>query len=295
MSVQSMTGFARSETVWDGARFVWEIRSVNGKGLDIRLRLPSGFENLEPAVRKAISDRFTRGNLQITLQAGEGAAAVEAVVNEDALEAVLALVDRLADRIDAQKPTLDGILNIRGILELREPELDPAQRSERDAAILSGLSEAAEALAAMRKREGAELVRVLSGQIDRIADLAEAVENSPARSPDAIRARLAEQVSALLEAHQGLDMDRIHMEAAILATKADLREEIDRLKAHVGAVRELLAEGGPVGRRLDFLAQEFNRETNTICSKSNAAPVTAIGLDLKVLIDQFREQIQNLE
>ena len=295
MSVQSMTGFARSETVWDGARFVWEIRSVNGKGLDIRLRLPSGFENLEPAVRKAISDRFTRGNLQITLQAGEGAAAVEAVVNEDALEAVLALVDRLADRIDAQKPTLDGILNIRGILELREPELDPAQRAERDAAILSGLSEAAEALAAMRKREGAELVRVLSGQIDRIADLAEAVENSPARSPDAIRTRLAEQVSALLEAHQGLDMDRIHMEAAILATKADLREEIDRLKTHVGAVRELLAEGGPVGRRLDFLAQEFNRETNTICSKSNAAPVTAIGLDLKVLIDQFREQIQNLE
>ncbi len=295
MSVQSMTGFARSETAWNGARFVWEIRSVNGKGLDVRLRLPPGYEALETAARKAVSDAFARGNMQVTLQAGEGAAPVEAVVNEDALEAVIALVNRLGDRIDAQKPTLDGILNIRGILELREPELDGAQKAERDAAILTGLDEAIAALAAMREREGAELVRVLSGQIDKIADLAEAVENSPARSPEAIRMRLAEQVSALLDAHQGLDMDRIHMEAAILATKADLREEIDRLKAHVGAVRELLAEGGPVGRRLDFLAQEFNRETNTICSKSNAAQVTAIGLDLKVLIDQFREQIQNLE
>jgi uncharacterized protein (TIGR00255 family) len=295
MSVQSMTGFARSETAWNGARFVWEIRSVNGKGLDIRLRLPPGYEALETAARNAVSDAFTRGNMQVTLQAGEGAASVEAIVNEDALEAVIALVHRLGDRLEAQKPTLDGILNIRGILELREPELDSASKAERDTAILAGLDEAIAALAAMRKREGAELVRVLSGQIDRVANLADAVENSPTRSPEAIRARLAEQVAALLDAHQGLDMDRIHMEAAILATKADLREEIDRLRAHVGAVRELLAEGGPVGRRLDFLAQEFNRETNTICSKSNAAPVTAIGLDLKVLIDQFREQIQNLE
>ncbi|TDH38887.1 YicC family protein [Pseudohoeflea suaedae] len=295
MSVQSMTGFARSETRWNGARFVWEIRSVNGKGLDVRMRLPQGFEALEVAARKAVSDAFARGNMQVTLQAGEGAQAIEAVVNEEALEAVIGLVEKLGDRIDARKPTLDGILNIRGILELREPELEAGQRADRDKAILNGLDEAIKALVAMREREGAEMVRVLSGQVDRIAELADAVENSPARSQEAIRARLAEQVANLLDAHQSLDMDRIHMEAAILATKADLREEIDRLKAHVGAVRELLAEGGPVGRRLDFLAQEFNRETNTICSKSNAAQVTAIGLDLKVLIDQFREQIQNLE
>ncbi|MAZ82637.1 MAG: YicC family protein [Hoeflea sp.] len=295
MSVQSMTGFARSEASWNGARFVWEIRSVNGKGLDVRMRLPQGFEALEVPARKAVSDAFARGNMQVTLQAGEGAQAVQAVVNEDALEAVIGLVGKLGDRLDAQKPTLDGILNIRGILELREPELEADERADRDKAILKGLTEAIEALASMRKREGAEMVRVLSGQVDRIAELADAVENSPARSQEAIRARLAEQVANLLDAHQSLDMDRIHMEAAILATKADLREEIDRLKAHVGAVRELLSEGGPVGRRLDFLAQEFNRETNTICSKSNAAQVTAIGLDLKVLIDQFREQIQNLE
>lgn len=295
MSVQSMTGFARSEASWNGARFVWEIRSVNGKGLDVRMRLPQGFEALEVPARKAVSDAFARGNMQVTLQAGEGAQAVQAVVNEDALEAVIGLVGKLGDRLDAQKPTLDGILNIRGILELRESELEADDRADRDKAILKGLTEAIEALASMRKREGAEMVRVLSGQVDRIAELADAVENSPARSQEAIRARLAEQVANLLDAHQSLDMDRIHMEAAILATKADLREEIDRLKAHVGAVRELLSEGGPVGRRLDFLAQEFNRETNTICSKSNAAQVTAIGLDLKVLIDQFREQIQNLE
>ncbi|MAY60962.1 MAG: YicC family protein [Rhizobiales bacterium] len=295
MSVQSMTGFARSEASWNGARFVWEIRSVNGKGLDVRLRLPPGFESLEMSARKLVADAFTRGNLQVSLQTGEGGQPVEAVVNEEALEAVIALVDRLSDRIDARKPALDGILNIRGILELREPELGEEDRQARDAAILAGLGKAVEALAAMRAREGTEMVRVVSGQVDRIAALAEAVENSPSRSPEAIRSRLAEQVASLLDAHQGLDMDRIHMEAAILATKADLREEIDRLKAHVGAVRELLSEGGPVGRRLDFLAQEFNRETNTICSKSNAAAVTAIGLDLKVLIDQFREQIQNLE
>jgi len=295
MPIESMTGFARAETDVGGGRYVWEIRSVNGKGLDLRLRLPQGFEHLEQPVRKVAGEVLQRGNVQVSLSASDAGQTVEAVVNEAALEAVIGLVGKLAGRIDAAKPSLDGILNIRGILEFREPSLDEAARADRDAAIMSAFVTALGDLKAMREREGAELTRVLLAQVERIGALANAVEAHPARSPEAIRARLAEQVAALLGASPSLDRDRLHMEAALLATKADLREEIDRLKAHVEAVRGLLSGPGPVGRRLDFLAQEFNRETNTICSKSNAAEVTAIGLDLKVLIDQFREQVQNLE
>lgn len=295
MSIQSMTGFARSQVQSGAGRYVWELRSVNGKGLDLRLRLPQGLEHLETKIRAAAGQVFSRGNMQVTLSVNESSHASEAVVNEAALEAVIALVERLSPRIDAARPTLDGILNIRGILEFREPQLDEAERAARDKAVLAAFDEALASLYAMRLREGSELVRILSGQVERIAELARAVEEDPARSPDAIRARLSEQVTLLGGGHGMLDPARLHMEAALLATKADLREEIDRLNAHVSAARELLSGKGPVGRRLDFLAQEFNRETNTICSKSNAASITANGLDLKVVIDQFREQIQNLE
>jgi len=295
MAIQSMTGFARHEGEAPGCRFVWELRSVNGKGLDLRLRLPQGYEALEQPVRKAAALALTRGNLQVSLSVSATGAAVEAVVNEAALEAVIDLVNRLGDRIDARKPALDGILAIKGVLEFRDPELSDETRAARDQAILAGFQTALEALKAMRQSEGAALATVLGEQVDQIEALTLAVEADPSRSPEAIRARLAEQLASLMDAGAGLDRDRLHMEAALLATKADLREEIDRLKAHVAATRALLSGDGGAGRRLDFLAQEFNRETNTICSKSNAAPVTAIGLDLKVLIDQFREQVQNLE
>jgi uncharacterized protein (TIGR00255 family) len=295
MAIQSMTGFARHEGEAAGCRYVWELRSVNGKGLDLRLRLPAGFEALEQPVRKAAAAELTRGNVQITLSVSSTGAAMEAVVNETALEAVIDLVNRLGDRIDARKPALDGILNIRGVLEFRDPELSDADRAMRDEAVLAGFMAALGDLKTMRLAEGVALSRVLAGQIDRIEALTFAVEADSSRSPDAIRTRLAEQVAALMDTGAGLDRDRLHMEAALLATKADLREEIDRLKAHVEAARALIGGQGGAGRRLDFLAQEFNRETNTICSKSNAASVTAVGLDLKVLIDQFREQVQNLE
>lgn len=295
MAIQSMTGFARREGEAESCRFVWELRSVNGKGLDLRLRLPQGFEALEQPVRKAATAALSRGNVQITLSVSATNTAVEAVVNEAALEAVIDLVNKLEDRIDARKPALDGILNIKGVLEFRDPELSEEVRTARDKAVLEGFTAALHDLKAMRLSEGAALVKVLDGQIDRIEALTLAVEADPSRSPEAIRARLAEQVANLMDTGANLDRDRLHMEAALIATKADLREEIDRLKAHVEAARTLLAGDGAAGRRLDFLAQEFNRETNTICSKSNAAAVTAIGLDLKVLIDQFREQVQNLE
>ncbi|WP_417435153.1 YicC/YloC family endoribonuclease [Hoeflea sp.] len=295
MAIQSMTGFARHEGEVSGFRFVWELRSVNGKNLDVRLRLPQGFEALEQPIRKSVAAAMTRGNLQVSLSTSVSSTAVEAVVNETALDAVIELVNKLEDRIDARKPALDGILNIKGLLEFRDPELSDETRQERNQAVLSGFMSALEDLKAMRLSEGAALAGVLSEQVDRIGALTRAVEADPSRSPEAIRARLAEQVASLMDTGAGLDRDRLHMEAALLATKSDLREEIDRLKAHVDAAKALIGGEAAVGRRLDFLAQEFNRETNTICSKSNAASVTAIGLDLKVLIDQFREQVQNLE
>lgn len=295
MAIQSMTGFARHEGEVAGFRFVWELRSVNGKNLDVRLRLPQGFEALEQPVRKAVAAALTRGNLQVSLSVNAPSSAVEAVVNEAALDAVIELVNRLEDRLDARKPALDGILNIKGVLEFRDPELSEEAREERNQAVLAGFMKALGDLRSMRLSEGAALAQVLGAQIDRIGELTLAVEADPSRTPEAIRARLSEQVASLMETGATLDRDRLHMEAALLATKADLREEIDRLKAHVEAARALINGETAAGRRLDFLAQEFNRETNTICSKSNAAPVTAIGLDLKVLIDQFREQVQNLE
>jgi len=290
-----MTGFARADGEAGGCRFTCELRSVNGKGLDLRLRLPQGFEHLEQPMRAMAGGLLARGNVQVTLSVSGGARPVEAIVNEAALEAVIALIERLGDRIDARKPTLDGILTIKGILEFREPELDDTERAARDGAALSCFSAALSDLVAMREQEGAGLVTVLRAQVDRIGELTQAVENNPARSPEAIRARLSDQLAAVLETSSAIDRDRLAMEAALMATKADLREEIDRLTAHVAAARKLLAGDAAVGRRLDFLAQEFNRETNTVCSKSNAAAVTAIGLDLKVAIDQFREQVQNLE
>ncbi|MDQ0454142.1 YicC/YloC family endoribonuclease [Rhizobium paknamense] len=296
MHLQSMTGFARSEGTTGRCRWAWELRSVNGKGLDIRLRLPQGLEALESDIRAIVGSHLTRGNLQVSLTVNTLENRMEAVVNEDALAAVLALRDRLGPQVVSPAPlTLDTLISIRGLVDFREAEEDQATIAARHAALLEGLRTGVEALAAMREREGEALSTILLTHVTRIEELALAVEADPSRSAEEIVHRLEAQLAALLSAAPTLDKDRLHAEAALLATKADLREEIDRLKAHVAAARELLAAGGPVGRKLDFLAQEFNRESNTICSKSNAAAVTAAGIELKVVIDQFREQVQNLE
>nr|WP_314087921.1 YicC/YloC family endoribonuclease [uncultured Shinella sp.] len=295
MTLQSMTGFARVEGTSGRTRWAWELRSVNGKGLDLRLRLPPGLEALEADVRRLAGEAFSRGNLQIGLATSVSEAQVEAVVNQGALAAVLALRDQLAGTIDPAPLKLDTLLSVRGIVDFREAEESETERTTRDADIRTGLAEAIRRLADMRRKEGAALADVLLGQVARIEALTAAVETDPSRSVAAIAERLSAQVATLMQGTTALDRDRLHQEAALLATKADLREEIDRLKAHVHAARELIAEGGPIGRKLDFLAQEFNRESNTICSKSNAAQVTAAGIELKVVIDQFREQVQNLE
>ncbi|MDK4739115.1 YicC/YloC family endoribonuclease [Rhizobium sp. LEGMi198b] len=295
MVLQSMTGFARREGTSGRSRWAWELRSVNGKGLDFRLRLPQGLERLETDIRKLITDRFARGNLQVGLSLSVDESRVEAVVNQDALATVLALRGQLSGVIDPAPLRLDTLLAIRGIVEFKEAEESDDALAARDADIMAGLEAALADLSDMRRREGQALGQILLGHVGVIETLTTTVESDPSRSPQEIAARLATQIAMLLDGTSGLDRDRLHAEAALIATRADLREEIDRLKAHVVAARDLIAKGGPVGRKLDFLAQEFNRESNTICSKSNAAAVTAAGIELKVVIDQFREQVQNLE
>ncbi|WP_421723310.1 YicC/YloC family endoribonuclease [Bauldia sp.] len=295
MGLSSMTGFARVDGDADGVRWTWELRSVNGKGLDIRFRVPQGFERLEPDARERCARRLTRGNVQVALSIDTRAAGQRLTINQPALDAIVDAMQQVADRIDAQPPTLDGILALRGVLEVADITADTAVRDELDDALLAGLETGVDALASMRGGEGEAIGTVLAARLDELATLTERAENSPARAPETIRARLAEQIAALLDATPALDPDRLHQEAVLLATKADIREELDRLHAHVAASRDLLEEGGPIGRRLDFLAQEFNREVNTLCAKSNDRDLTAIGLDMKAVVDQLREQVQNLE
>jgi len=296
MALQSMTGFARLDGQTGRHQWAWELRSVNGKGLDVRLRLPQGFERLEAEARRILSVRFSRGNIQATLSLQSGESRVEAVVNQAALDAVMALKAQLTDVIDPAPIRFDTLLGIRGIIDFKDATDGQDDLEALDAGLLQAVERASGAMAAMREAEGAALAAVLLAQVAAIEKLTLLVETDPSRMPDQIRARLAAQVATLMEGGSGtLDRDRLHQEVAILATKADVREEIDRLKSHIAAARDLLAKGGPVGRKLDFLAQEFNRESNTICSKSNSAAVTAAGIELKVVIDQFREQVQNLE
>lgn len=295
MTLQSMTGFARSEGSSGRYRWAWELRSVNGKGLDLRLRLPTGLEALETELRDIAARNLSRGNIQAGLSLSASEAKLEAVVNRDALDAVLLLKRDLGDAVSDAPLSFDTLLSVRGLVEFREPEEGTDAQDARNSDITAGFVAAIASLKTMREREGASLFAILSGHIDKIEQLTHIIEADPSRQPDQIRARLTAQIALISDGNSGLDRDRLHAEAVLLATKADLREEIDRLNGHVVAARELLGSGVPVGRKLDFLAQEFNRESNTICSKSNASAVTAAGIELKVVIDQFREQVQNLE
>jgi len=295
MTLMSMTGFARAAGAGFGYRWAWELRSVNGKGLDVRLRLPPGQDHLDQPARERIGGRLHRGSLQASLSLQREASATKLKVNEDLLASLLDLMRRVGGEIAAAPPTLDGILAIRGVVETVDAEDDPEAVAAVSARILDDLDIALAELIVARAREGAQLGAILGARLDEVDRLRAAAETAPARTPEAIRARLAEQVANLPGASPALDPDRLYQEAALLATRADIREELDRLEAHVGAARALLAEGGAVGRKLDFLAQEFNRETNTLCSKANDRSLTAIGLELKAAVDQLREQVQNLE
>lgn len=297
MNVQSMTGFARAKAEHQGTVLAWEVKSVNGKSVEVRLKVPQGFERLEPVVRQTVQRRFSRGNFQAVLTVGRAAAGTQAqpVVNEAFLKDIAGLAKRLQEQFGVEPATADGLLALRGVLDIPEVVESDEQRAALDAAATEALDKALLGLEGARTAEGEALRALLSGHIDAIEQLTLQAQADPSREPAAIRERIAGQVRLLMDASANLDESRLHQEAAFLATKADIREEIDRLKTHVASGRALLAGGGAIGRKLDFLAQEFNRESNTLCSKSNAAAVTAIGLELKAVVDQFREQVQNLE
>ena len=290
-----MTGYARATGEYGGTSFACEIRSVNSRGLDIRMRLAPGLDALESELRRRIAAAITRGALTVTLSLDADGNGAELVVNERALETALTAIARLSGRIAARPPSLDGILALPGVLDRRETPRDAEAESALHAAILACVDACLAELVAARRREGAELAAVLSRHIDEIATLADRVERHPARDRASIVARLSAQIAELAAAAPALSEERLAQEALLLATKADIREELDRLAAHVTAARELVAKGGAVGRKLDFLSQEFNREANTLCAKSNSVELTAIGLDLKAVIDQLREQVQNIE
>ncbi|MEQ9609439.1 MAG: YicC/YloC family endoribonuclease [Kiloniellaceae bacterium] len=293
--VHSMTGFARRDGGDATVSWTWEVKSVNGRSLDVRARLPQGYESLDPVVRSAVTAACSRGNLQVNLAMKRGSAPLQLQVNEELLQQVLDLMARLEARTQAAPPRLDGILGLRGVLEAVEEEESPEDQEIRLAALREDLDAALQALLAMRAAEGARLLGMARGHLDEIERLAKAARSCAATQPETLRQRLKEQLAALVEESTGVAEERLAQELAILAGKADVREELDRLAAHVEAARELLDQGGAVGRKLDFLCQEFNREANTLCSKSADVELTRIGLDLKSSIEQLREQIQNIE
>lgn len=296
MALSSMTGFARRHGVSASYAWAWELKSVNAKGLDLKLRLPPGWDAVETAVRTVAAGKLSRGSVFANLSVSREGAAPAVRVNEPVLAAVLATLKTLEGKVSGAPPTLDGILALKGVIEVTEAEETEDERRAAEAAVVAGFEAALGGLTDMRHHEGEALGRILDTRLTEIASLAARAEAAPGRKPEAIRTKLADQIAALMGVSgQRFDPDRLHQEAILIATKADIREELDRLAAHVAQSRKVLSGGGAVGRRLDFLAQEFNRESNTLCAKANDVELTNIGLELKAVVEQFREQVQNLE
>ena len=295
MALSSMTGFARSHGASGPYSFEWELKSVNAKGLDLRLRLPPGWDELETYAKKRAAEGLARGTVYATLNVKRANAQSVVKINEEVLASVVKVASQLAGRIDAVAPSIDGLLAIRGVVEVVEPESNEEEDKAAKAAAAAAFDTALADLVTMRRREGVTLGEILGQRMDEVAGLARIAEATPGRKPEAIRARLAEQVATLLEASDRFDADRLSQEALLMAAKADIREELDRIASHVAQARELIAKGGAVGRRLDFLAQEFHREVNTCCSKSIDIELTNTSLEMKNVVEQFREQVQNLE
>jgi len=294
MSISSMTGFARSSGHLADVSWVWELKSVNGKALDLRLRFPTGFEHLDVPIRTALSKAFKRGNLQINLSL-QGAAENEQIsINKQVLAQYVALAEAMRTDLGAAPLQVEGLLALRGVVEAKTSTRSEEDQQALDATLLLSLDVAIGGLSEMRKTEGKNLASVLTGQLLQIERLHVAATANPSRSPESIKARLKAQVAQLMDVAR-LDEARLAQEAALLVTKADIQEELDRLSAHIAAARTLLKSTDPMGRKFDFLTQEFNREANTLCSKANDSTLTAIGLDLKTVIDQMREQVQNIE
>jgi uncharacterized protein (TIGR00255 family) len=295
LTIASMTGFARAEGHAEELSWVWEFKSVNGKSLDLRFRLAPGYEALELPVRAALSAKLKRGSIAVALTVARPTSVGALAVNREALAQAVALATELVERHGAAPPRADGLLALRGVIESGEAAEDSGGRERRLAALTESANAAIDRLAAARLEEGGRLAVAIEDRLAEIGRLAAAAEGTAALQPDAIKARLQQQVAALLDASPALPEERLAQEAALLAARADIREELDRLKAHLAAAREFMAEGGAVGRRFDFLCQEFNREANTLCAKSSDLALTRLGLGLKAAIEQLREQVQNIE
>ncbi|WP_293959239.1 YicC/YloC family endoribonuclease [Sneathiella sp.] len=296
MTINSMTGFARASGSFKGVSWLWEMKSVNGRGLEVRCRIPAGFDHLEDPLRKLVKTRITRGNVNIHLQFDRASAGTAYQVNHEFLEELLSLAHHYAERGEADRPRMDGMLALRGVIETRDETAgEDADDEGLAAAMLSSAGELVESLAAARSEEGRALGPVLIAQLDEIKALVARATEIAAGWPDKMRAKIKAQMAILLESGE-LDEGRLEQELALLTTKADIAEELDRLTSHIAATRDMLeGASAPVGRRLDFICQEFNREANTLCSKANDKELTQIGLDLKVLVDKMREQVQNIE
>lgn len=295
MTVSSMTGFSRGGGENDRYRWVWEIKSVNGRGLDVRCRLPNGFDELEPIVRQAAQSMLKRGNVQAGLSLTRHAAATKLEINTEVLSQVLVALNQMSSSIEASPPTLDGILAIKGVMDLSEGDEKTDERAATLAALETTMRETLTGLQQSRLQEGAKLNEIVSDQVDQIDGLVDQAKKLAADQPNMLAEKLKTQLDAILENAKPVDENRLAQEIAMLATRADIAEELDRLKAHVEGAHGLLTEEQAIGRKLDFLTQELNREANTICSKSNHLDLTRIGLELKAVIDQMREQVQNIE
>jgi uncharacterized protein (TIGR00255 family) len=295
MTINSMTGFAREAGTTGPYQWAWEVKTVNGRGLDVRLRTPPGYDAIGEDARQQVQKGLSRGMCQLNLSVTRAATTPRARVNEGMLATLAEAIGRLKLPDGVRPASVDGLLAVRGVVEFD----DEADTHELTGRLTGDLRTAAgrmiQSLQAARREEGQALVAVIEGQLSSIERLVGDADTCPARQPAAVRARLESQIAALGDAAQALDPGRLHQEAVLIAARADIREEIDRLRAHVSSARELLRDGGPVGRRLDFLAQEFGREANTLCAKANDVALSRIGLDLKAVVEQFREQVQNVE
>jgi uncharacterized protein (TIGR00255 family) len=295
MALVSMTGFADAQGSREGVRWRWEAKSVNGRGLDLRLRLPPGFDSVEAAARILATERFRRGSIQATLTLETAEAARGLRVDAVALASAVRVAQEVAAETGLAPARIDGLLALKGVIVQEDAvPTDEVARAARDANILETLATAFDALSKARKNEGAKLAALLEAQIAEIERLVAEASHLAATQPGALRDRLAGQLKDLIEGGT-VSEERLAQEVALLALRADVREELDRLRAHVQEARALLASGDAVGRKIDFLAQEFNREANTLCSKSADIALTRNGLALKAAIDQFREQAQNVE
>jgi uncharacterized protein (TIGR00255 family) len=293
--ISSMTGFAREAGSSGTVSWAWEVKSVNGRNLDVRVRVPPGFDAVGEEARKLVAGCLTRGSVQIGLTVQRLEARRAAVrINTDVLTSLAGALASLPAELPFSPATMDGLLQVRGVVEVDDQE-DQSLSADLQTSLVAAMAKASQALVLARQQEGAALHDVLSQQLASMRDLVTRVEDHPARTTEVIRARLQAQVAALLDGQTALDANRLYQEAAILATRADVREELDRLSSHVDATRELLAQGGAIGRKLDFLAQEFGREASTLCAKANHVELSRIGLELRALVDQFREQVQNVE